>query len=86
MRGDFRIISYHVQAPCSWSADFSIGTGCAFDGTGSGSNDDFGLISADLDYLHHVGDEEHAQIFVGLVRLPATRGVTVQRDFRVFVH
>jgi len=35
--------SDHVQALWSWSADFSIGTGCAFDGTGSGSNDDFGF-------------------------------------------
>jgi hypothetical protein len=35
--------SDHVQPPCSWSADFSIGTGCAFDGTGSSSNDDFGF-------------------------------------------
>jgi hypothetical protein len=33
----------HVQAPCSRSADFSIGTGCAFDGTCSGSNDNFGF-------------------------------------------
>jgi len=34
--------SDHVQVPCSWSADFFIGNDCAFDGTGSGSNDDFG--------------------------------------------
>jgi hypothetical protein len=35
--------SDHVQAPCNWSADFSIGPGRAFDGTGSGSNDDLGF-------------------------------------------
>jgi hypothetical protein len=45
----------HVQAPCSWSADFSIGTGCAFDGTDSGSND---KLTADLNYLHHVNDDK----------------------------
>jgi hypothetical protein len=31
----------HVQAPCSWSADLSIGNDCAFDCTGS--NDAFGF-------------------------------------------
>jgi hypothetical protein len=33
--------SDHVQAPCSWSANFSIGTGCAFDDACSSSNDEF---------------------------------------------
>jgi hypothetical protein len=44
--------------PCSWSADFSIGNGCAFDATGSGSNYNFGFDFGGLDYLHHVGEEE----------------------------
>jgi hypothetical protein len=40
-----RLASKHsTHGPCSWPADFSIGTGCDFDGTASGSNE---------------GDEEH---------------------------
>ena len=73
--------SDHVQALWSWSADFSIGTGCAFDGTAPAPMTTSDSVSADLVHLHHVGDEEREGYALGCqpVMHPAVKDVWAWR-------